>query len=105
MAHWEGNTFIGERVVLDNQAYVKCTFTRCRIAFGATGPVSLIENTFNECTWEFTGPAAQMLTFLSNFYISGGGQEFVEALFNEIRSGRSLGSPPDPKTKPIIYPQ
>ncbi len=74
-------------VKLDNGKFVRCKFKNCRLRFGGTGPVSLIECEFSGVSWEFTGPAQNTMTFLRGVYhgIGEGGKKLVEATFDEIR--------------------
>lgn len=51
----------------------------------------LISNTFTDCSWEFDGPAARALAFLSALYASGGG-DVVENLFSMIKDGTIIGN-------------
>lgn len=69
----EQSTLIGQTINLDSNEYVRCTFKRCRIVFSGTGPVSLIDNSFDECKWAFEGPAAATIQFMTMPYQSGGG--------------------------------
>ena len=84
------STFENTSVNLDNTSFEGCKFTRCRMVFGGTGPVSLVNCTFNDVSWHMTGPAENTLSFLRAMYHGMGdqGKSIVEATFEQIRSGK-----------------
>ncbi len=84
MTRYEKRAFEDEDVLLDGHEYINCRFNRCRILFGASGPVNLTGNGFSECKWEFTGAAAQTLAFLKAMY-TGGGRDLVDKTLEDVR--------------------
>ena len=81
------NTYEGGTVQLDNNEFIRCKFQKCRLVFGGTGPVSMVECEFIEVSWEFTGPAQNTLVFLRAMYhgMGDGGEKLVESTFDNIR--------------------
>lgn len=63
----EGKEFRGETVHIDGKAFVKCTFSKCRLIYsGGEMPI------FNNCdmpdiSFEFAGPAANTLKLLHTY--------------------------------------
>lgn len=84
-----GTTFDQETVLVDGYHYHNCCFNQCKIVFRATEPVKFDGCVFNECIWEFDGPAENALLYLSALYngLGEGGKELVEGVFESIRQG------------------
>jgi hypothetical protein len=96
MAQYEGNVFMGARVILDGSSFVRCHFENCRLVFSGTASVTLIENVILNSTWEFVGPAEYTLQFLKALYHFGpSGTELVEDIFHSIRVADPLPATPD----------
>ncbi len=83
------NTYENMRVQLDGNYFEKCVFQRCILEFGATDEVGLVECEFYNCSWEFVGPAATTIKFMTGLYKGLGteGQKLVEQTFDNIRKG------------------
>jgi hypothetical protein len=60
-----GRHFAHERVVLGGHRYERCSFVACVLVFDGR-PVELLDNSFEECSWAFEGPAAVTLDFLAS---------------------------------------
>lgn len=101
MAKHLGKTFTDQKVVLDGEAFERCTFTRCRLVYRGTGPAGLEGSTFDRCGYEFHGPAANTIHFLRALYCTGPqGRKLVAEVFDSIRqeppsAGAGNGSPAD----------
>lgn len=83
-------TFEHQDVLLDGNTFISCRFRDCRVIFKATAPVTLGANYFGEnVQWLFDGAASATLQFLSALRNSSGkgGPEFVEKVFEQVRSG------------------
>jgi hypothetical protein len=81
------NTYTNTRVRLDNNEFIKCAFISCVLEYSGTGPVSLVECTFSNVNWVFSGAAQNTLQFLKGVYhgMGDGGRELVENTFASIR--------------------
>jgi hypothetical protein len=86
VAVFRGETFVGETIRIDARRFENCVFDSCILQFGAVEPATLIHNEFRNCQWEFVGPAAATLEFMTGLY-HGGAQEMVEQTFENIRRG------------------
>jgi hypothetical protein len=76
--------FKDSKIVLDGSSFYGCTFTRCVLVFSGVLPVTMESNVFNDCHWEFAGPAQETLLFLSALH-GAGAAELVETTFDRIR--------------------
>lgn len=85
----EGKTFVDEQVRVDGNEYVKCIFRRCELQFGAMEAVSMVDCTFDECSWSFTGAAALTVQFMTALYhgMGEGGKQLIDKTFENIRRG------------------
>lgn len=81
--------FTGVPVVLDGKTFTGCIFVKCTLMFSGLLPVYLDSCTFDSCQWEFSGPAANTLTFMSAMYHHTGAVELIERTFESIRRGGS----------------
>ena len=104
---YDGKTFVGESVALDGHQYHQCIFRNCRVNFSAISPVTLDHCKFYGCSWEFSGPAALTVHFMSGIYngIGGDATQLIEKTFDGIRSGTGLsaGEPSQVSFKPTIF--
>ncbi|MBD0321419.1 MAG: hypothetical protein ICV87_13855 [Gemmatimonadetes bacterium] len=84
--HIENQSFTGERISLDNNSYTGCTFRQCVLVYSGVSEMTLTSCRFDEVEWEFTGPAARVLSFLHATYQNGrDGEEFVRAIFRNFK--------------------
>jgi hypothetical protein len=82
MADIKNNTFIGQRIQLDDNTFDKNIFKNCVLVYGG-GPLNFSNNSLDGVQWEFVDSAARTLGLLSSFYQSGGdSKEFVEFLLS-----------------------
>lgn len=73
-------------ICLDGATFIGCKFDRCRLTFSGILAVTLEKNEFNECTWEFTGPAQATVGFMTQLH-AGGAKELIESTFKNIQAG------------------
>ncbi len=84
---YEGKTFHGETIRLDNQEYENCTFIGCDLQYGGAGSVAFNNCRFDNCRWSFVDAASNTLRFMGSLYhgLGQGGRDLMEDLFNSIR--------------------
>jgi hypothetical protein len=92
MARFEGRDFRNQRVIVEGNEYVNCTFEDCvMVISGAEGKSAMLGNRFGSgITWTFDGAAGRTLEFLTALYHGFGdhGREQVEEIFATIRRSR-----------------
>lgn len=82
----ENQNFTNERITLDNNSYTGCTFRHCVLVYSGVSEMTLTNCRFDEVEWEFSGPAARVLSFLHATYQNGrDGEEFVRAIFRNFK--------------------
>jgi hypothetical protein len=87
--------FKGAVINLDGGTFEDCVFESCVLVFSGLMPTNLKGNTFSECQWEFAGPAANTIAFMTALH-SGGGAALIEKTLEEIKkggAGRRRGDP------------
>jgi hypothetical protein len=89
MMRIEDKTFEDQQVRLDGNEYIKCIFKHCELQFGAMEPVTMVECSFDQCSWSFTGAAALTVKFMTALYHGAGegGRKLIEQTFEDIRRG------------------
>ena len=87
MALIENQRYVGERVDLDGNDYLRCTFKECELVYSGSGSVGLDDCVFASCEWSLDGAASATMRFLRGVYHGVGdyGQQMVASLFAEIR--------------------
>jgi hypothetical protein len=90
----QNQTFNDITVYIDGGTYTGCTFTRCILVVSGILPAQIAGNKFIECKWEFAGPAANTMVFLTSLY-AGGASDFVEKIFDAIRKNTGGLKPGD----------
>lgn len=83
-----GETFEGERISLDGESFVDCTFRDCTLVYeGGEIPPAIHDNRFRGCRWQFEGAAGRTVSFMAAMYggLDGHGREVVERTFDRIR--------------------
>ncbi len=88
-----------QRIVLDEDEFFECVFSRCEIVFRGGEKAYLVGCRFeDQCSFHFEEAALRTLAFLRGMYHQMGpaGLRLVENTFNEIR--RPDG---EPETDPI----
>ena len=94
--HFEGKTFDGEKLRLDENEYVNCKFVSCELQYGGMGFVAFNECKFDNCRWSFVDAASNTLRFMASLYhgLGDGGQSLIEQLFDSIRKNPPPGMAP-----------
>jgi len=87
----QNQRFEGVTISLDGGSFYGCTFERCKLDFRGLLPVILDACQFNNCTWEFGGPAANTVGFLSALF-KAGARDLVDGTLRCIR-GEQATSP------------
>lgn len=93
---YENKVFEDQTIRLDGNEYIGCTFRRCELQFGASAPISLVNNSFGEqVTWSFTDAAAMTIQFMTGLYLGAdqGGRKLIENTFDNIRRGQPPQTP------------
>ena len=88
----EDRTFKGRKISIDGGSFHSCTFEKCTLVFSGYLPVTLDGCNFDDCKWEFTGPAMNTIGFMKALYAVGATQ-LIENTFGQIR-GKEAGSGP-----------
>jgi len=81
-----GQKFDQQMISVDGGTFRDCEFSGCVLFFSGLLPVDLRGSTFNECRWEFVGPAANTIGFLHALHHRGEAK-LIEAVFDNIRHG------------------
>lgn len=88
----------GVVVPVDGYQYFDCAFTRCQLVFTGLSMPQFVKCDTTDCAWVFTGPAQNMLSFLTGVYSSGpAGKALVDSIVQSIRNG--------PPSQPAAVPQ
>ncbi len=82
----KGQTFTNTKIALDGANFDSCKFDRCVLVYSGLLPVTLQSNSFVDCRWEFSGPAANTVGFMQALY-NGGAKELIERTLDAIRGG------------------
>ena len=88
----QNKTFKGRQISLDGSAFDGCTFDKCNLIFSGYMPTFLENCTFNDCTWEFTGPASNTISFMKKLH-AGGATDLIENTCGQI-CGQAPGTGP-----------
>ncbi len=97
MAKRVAEKFVNQRVVLDDDEFFECTFTRCQIVYCGGEKAYLVGCRFEDgCSFHFEEAGVRTLAFLRAMYHNMGaaGLRLVENTFNEIRRPDTVE--PDP---------
>ncbi len=90
-------TFEAEPVLMDFHEYRHCTFRKCRLIFCGYSSVTIDACRFEDCRWEFGGPALATLQFLAN--LNQTGTEMSKFIVNQALSVIQQ-APPAPASAP-----
>ncbi len=88
----ENSVFKGRKITIDGGSFYSCQFDGCTLVFSGLMPATLDGCNFNNCSWEFSGPASNTIVFMQAFY-AGGGKDLIENIFQTIR-GQKVGPGP-----------
>ncbi|CAA9417564.1 MAG: hypothetical protein AVDCRST_MAG64-2666 [uncultured Phycisphaerae bacterium] len=93
MADRIGEEFADQRVVLDDDEFLECTFNRCQLVYRGGERAYLVRCRFTQCSFEFEDAAGRTLLFLQAVYRNMGpaGAQLVEGTFDEIRRRHEPG--------------
>ena len=80
----EETVFEGKTIALDGGSFYACEFKSCTLIFSGLLPVVMDGCSFDNCKWQFSGPAQQTTAFMGSLY-AGGAKDLIENLFREIR--------------------
>jgi hypothetical protein len=85
----KGETFSNAKIALDGAYFENCKFERCILVYSGLLPVTLQNNNFIDCRWEFSGPAANTVGFMQALH-KGGAKELIERTLDAIRGGGKI---------------
>ena len=78
--------FVDMSISLDGGTYEKCNFRNCTLVYSGLLPANLKDCGFENCVWDFIGPAANALAFMRNLYMAGGDQrDQIEDVMNKVK--------------------
>ena len=72
-------------ITLDGGTFHGCSFLRCRLRFSGLALPDLDRNSFEQCEWDFVGPAHDTLVFLQALYHDHGGADLTERILGLVR--------------------
>ena len=75
--------FTGIIVELDGGKFENCTFKSCKIVYSGYLSVTLDVCNFDDCKWEFTGPALNTVGFMKKLH-AGGLTDLIENTCGQI---------------------
>jgi hypothetical protein len=78
-----------QRVILDEKEHKDKHFDECELVITGKGPIRLINCSFGSNHLGFDGSAARVIDALTGMYTEPTFKPFVEAVFDQIRSGYS----------------
>lgn len=84
-------TFEDTTISLDGGSFYGCTFNRCKLQFSGLLSITLEGGRYNDCNWEFTGPAANTISFMTALY-KAGARDLIDGMFRTVR-GEQATSP------------
>ncbi len=94
----EKKTVVGQKLTLDGATLIKSKFRNCTFVFSGLLPSYMDTCEFDDCKWEFAGPAKEVLGFFAATHAMGGdAAQLVENTFNSITK---KGPPPSGPTLP-----
>lgn len=107
MAKRIGEKFVDQRVVLDEDEFFECAFTRCQLVYQGGEWAYLVGCRMEQCSFGFEGAAGRTLLFLQGMYRHMGpaGARLIEATFNDIRGPDPEGGDEDPGVPPLPEPE
>ncbi len=96
-------TFEAEPVLMDFHDFRHCTFKRCRLIFCGYSNLRIDSCRFEDCRWEFSGPAMATLELLSNLNRSG--TELGRLIVQQAIAIITQPPPGGPAQAPAFVPQ
>ena len=80
----EEMAFEGKTIVLDGGSFYACQFKNSTLIFNGVLPVAMDGCSFDNCKWQFSGPAQHTIGFMQALY-AGGAKDLIENTFRIIR--------------------
>lgn len=85
----EKQTFTDKTVFLDGSSFYYCHFVSCKMVYNGLEGAVIDGCSFDGCSWQFDGPAAKTIGFMSALYQQGGeAKTLIEETFKNIRKGK-----------------
>lgn len=75
--------FVDDTIFLDDNEYVECMFKNCTFMLSCDRPIQLHNSSLDQCTFQFIGPAANVVAFFKNFSRAAG-PDAVEYLIQQM---------------------
>lgn len=102
MAKHVGEKFADQRVVLDEDEFYECTFTRCQLVYQGGERAYIVGCRMEQCRFDFEGSAGRTLLFLQAMYRHMGpaGERLVEQTLEAIRQPDPEAEDDDPGIPP-----
>ncbi len=103
MAQHVLETFVDQRVVLDEDEFLECTFTNCDVVYQGRQRAYLVGCAFHgRCTFRLEGAALRTPEFLKGVYhgLGPAGRRLVEETFDEVRRPSPDAAGPGPAAPP-----
>lgn len=91
-------TFEAEPVLMDFHDFRHCTFKKCRLIYCGYSAMTVDSCRFDECRWEFGGPAMATLQFLANLH--QGGSEMGKLIVQQAVGLITQAPPAQPPAAP-----
>jgi hypothetical protein len=88
VAHYKAESFESRSIVLDGDEYEDCTFRNCTLIYRGGDLPKLLNNSLENCSWQFQDAAERSVSFLKGLYHGLGpeGRDLIEATFRNIRT-------------------
>ena len=80
----EKMAFEGKKIVLDGGSFYACQFKSCTLIYNGMMPVTMDGCSFDNCEWQFAGPALNTFNFMQALYVSGA-KDLIENIFRNVR--------------------
>ncbi len=85
MSEYQNQSFEAQTLTIDGHVYRNCTFNRCMLTYAGGELPVMVDNSINNCQWNFDGHAARTIQFMAGLY-QGGMREVIEQTFDNIRN-------------------
>mgnify|MGYP000852646114 CR=1 FL=1 len=99
-------TFEAEPVLMDFHDYRHCVFRKCRLIYCGYSAVTIDACRFDDCRWEFGGPALATLQFLA--HLNQSESEMSKFIVNQALSmiqQAPTAAAPAPQPPPAVVPK
>ena len=95
-------TFTDVTIHLDGCTFIDCTFEQCRLIYSGFMVGHTQRCNFVGCKWEFAGPAANTIGFMTAIYGQGGaGPQMIDDIFQNIKKNAGR-QPPKPSGSIVL---